>query len=133
MKTRSGVAGSRPAGRGLTVGLAAAWFLAIWAAGHRAMLRVMRAQRFAAQVAAGPGGRAVIVVPFDPDEAWGAKAEHPVSGTLDGRRVRGRLTPDGGGWALTLSPGVDARRVHRARRQGDRRTGPRRPAARRSR
>jgi hypothetical protein len=69
------------------------------------MLRVMRAQRFTAQAAAGPGGRAVIVVPFDPDEAWGAKADHPVSGTIDGRRVRGRLTPDGGGWALILSPG----------------------------
>jgi len=65
----------------------------------------MRVQRFAAQVAAGPGGRAVIAVPFDPDEAWGAKADHPVSGTIDGRRVRGRLEPDGGGWALTLSPG----------------------------
>lgn len=48
--------------------------LAIWAARHRAMLRVMRVQRFAAHVAAGSGGRAIIVVPFDPDEAWGAKA-----------------------------------------------------------
>jgi Domain of unknown function (DUF1905) len=64
-----------------------------------------RVQRFTAHVAAGSGGRAVIVVPFDPDQAWGAKADHPVSGALDGRRVRGRLAPDGGGWALTLSPG----------------------------
>jgi len=44
------------------------------------MLRVMRVQRFGARVAPGPGGRAVIAVPFDPDEAWGAKAEHPVAG-----------------------------------------------------
>jgi Bacteriocin-protection, YdeI or OmpD-Associated/Domain of unknown function (DUF1905) len=68
------------------------------------MLRVMRVQRFGAWVAPGPAGRAVIVVPFDPDEAWGARAEHPVTGTVGGRRVRGRLAPGGRGWTLTLSP-----------------------------
>ena len=46
----------------------------------------------------------VIAVPFDPDEAWGAKADHPVGGTVNGRRVRGRITRDGSGWALTLPP-----------------------------
>jgi hypothetical protein len=64
----------------------------------------MRAQRFDALVAAGPRGRAVIVVPFDPDEAWGAKAEHLVGGTVDGRRVRGTVVRDGGGWTFTLGP-----------------------------
>ncbi|MGH3185640.1 MAG: DUF1905 domain-containing protein, partial [Streptosporangiaceae bacterium] len=64
----------------------------------------MRARRFGALVAAGPGGRAIIVVPFDPDEVWGAKAEHPVNGTVGGRRVRVRLSPGGSGWAFTLSP-----------------------------
>jgi Bacteriocin-protection, YdeI or OmpD-Associated/Domain of unknown function (DUF1905) len=64
----------------------------------------MRVQRFGARVATGPGGRAVIAVPFDPDQAWGAKAEHPVSGTVNGGQVRGRIAPAGGGWALTLSP-----------------------------
>ena len=68
------------------------------------MLRVMRVQRFGVRVAPGPGGRAVIAVPFDPDEAWGAKTEHSVGGTVNGRRVRGKIAPDGGGWALTLSP-----------------------------
>jgi hypothetical protein len=63
----------------------------------------MRVQRFGAHVAAGPHGRAVIVVPFDPDEAWGAKAEHPVGGTINGRRVRGTVAP-GGGWAFTVGP-----------------------------
>jgi hypothetical protein len=60
--------------------------------------------RFTAVVAAGPGGRAVIVVPFDPDAAWGAKAEHHVNGTVAGRRVRVRLSPGGSGWEFTLSP-----------------------------
>jgi hypothetical protein len=64
----------------------------------------MRVRRFGAHVADGPGGRGVIAVPFDPDQAWGAKAEHPVAGTINGRRVRGRILPDGGGWAFIVTP-----------------------------
>ena len=64
----------------------------------------MRVQRFDAHVAAGPGGRGAIAVPFDPDEAWGAKAAHPVGGTINGRQVRGTIRPAGGGWAFTLTP-----------------------------
>ncbi|MEP7024345.1 MAG: DUF1905 domain-containing protein, partial [Actinomycetota bacterium] len=64
----------------------------------------MRVQRFGAQVVADARGRGVISVPFDPDGVWGAKAEHPVGGTIDGQRVRGTLTPDGSGWAFTVSP-----------------------------
>ena len=37
-------------------------------------------------------------------EAWGAKADHPVSGTIGGCRIRTRLVPVGRGWALTLAP-----------------------------
>src|SRR4029077_5936527 len=65
---------------------------------------VMASQRFRAVVAAGPGDSAVMMVPFDPDEAWGAKASHPVSGTIGGCRIRARLVPAGCGWALTLAP-----------------------------
>jgi Bacteriocin-protection, YdeI or OmpD-Associated/Domain of unknown function (DUF1905) len=64
----------------------------------------MRQQRFSVHVAPGPRGRGVITVPFDPDETWGAKAEHPVGGTVDGRFVRGTLTPGEGGWAFTVTP-----------------------------
>jgi Bacteriocin-protection, YdeI or OmpD-Associated/Domain of unknown function (DUF1905) len=64
----------------------------------------MASQSFRAVIAAGSGDGAVIVVPFDPDEAWGAKADHPVSGTIGGCRVRTRLVPTGCGWALTLAP-----------------------------
>ena len=64
----------------------------------------MCAQRFCAHAAAGPRGRAVIAIPFDPDEAWGAKAEHPVSGTINGKQVRGMITPDGSGWVFTVTP-----------------------------
>ena len=64
----------------------------------------MRVRRFGTHVAADPRGRAVIGVPFDPDEAWGAKAEHLVAGTINGRRVRGTVGPGGGGWAFTVTP-----------------------------
>ena len=61
-------------------------------------------QRFGARVSTGSGGRAVIAVPFDPDQAWGAKAEHLVGGTINGRQVRGRIAPGGGRWAFTVTP-----------------------------
>jgi Bacteriocin-protection, YdeI or OmpD-Associated/Domain of unknown function (DUF1905) len=64
----------------------------------------MRTQRFTVPVAAGPGDRAMIVVPFDPDEMWGTKAVHHVNGTVAGWRVRVTLSPGGGGWAFPLSP-----------------------------
>jgi hypothetical protein len=35
---------------------------------------------------------------------WSVKAMHHVSGTVGGCRVRVTLTPDGSGWAFTLSP-----------------------------
>jgi hypothetical protein len=69
----------------------------------RATIGVMAAQRFRAVIAAGPGGSAVITMPFDPDQVWGAKADHPVGGTIDDRRIRARLVPSGGGWVLTLA------------------------------
>jgi hypothetical protein len=62
----------------------------------------MGSQRFRGVVAPGLRDSAVIVVPFDPDEVWGAKANHPVSGTVGGRRIRTRLVPDEGGWILAF-------------------------------
>jgi hypothetical protein len=63
----------------------------------------MGSQRFHAVIAAGPRDSAVIMMPFDPDEAWGAKADHPVGGTIEGCRIRARLVPAGNGWVLTLA------------------------------
>ncbi len=67
-------------------------------------MNAMRVQRFRGQIAAGPRDSGVIAIPFDPDEVWGGKAEHPVGGRVNGRRVRGRITPCGGAWTFTLSP-----------------------------
>ena len=46
----------------------------------------------------------VVAVPFDPDEAWGTKAQHPVGGTVNGKQVRGTVTPGDSGWVFTLTP-----------------------------
>ena len=67
-------------------------------------MRGMRTQRFRAHVAARSGGHAVIAVPIDPDQVWGAKAEHPVGGTVGGQPVRGRVSPGTSGWELSLTP-----------------------------
>lgn len=64
----------------------------------------MDSQQFRAVVASGARGRAVVVVPFDPDETWGAKSDHPVGGTIEGRHVRGRLSRSGSEWELTVTP-----------------------------
>jgi len=71
----------------------------------------MRAQRFDAHVTSDSSGRAVVAVPFNPDETWGAKAFHPVGGTIlpvagttCNRHLRGRITPDGEQWVFTLNP-----------------------------
>ena len=64
----------------------------------------MRVRRFGAHAAAGPRGGAIIAIPFDPDQAWGAMAEHRVGGTINGRQVRGTVAPADGGWAFTVTP-----------------------------
>jgi hypothetical protein len=63
----------------------------------------MAARKFSARVVADARGGGVIVVPFDPDEAWGAKSQHHVHGTVNGWRVRVTLTAGAGGWAFSLS------------------------------
>jgi len=46
---------------------------------------------FTAVVERDRSGRVVIALPFDPDEAWGTKARHHITGTVAGHRVRGPL------------------------------------------
>jgi hypothetical protein len=63
----------------------------------------MRAQRFSVRVAEDARGHAVITLPFDPDETWGAKAVHHVNGTVNGCRVRVTVAPASSGWSFTLN------------------------------
>jgi hypothetical protein len=69
--------------------------------GHRGgTMALVRAPRFTGLVTLDSVSRAVVVVPFDPDEMWGAKAFHLVAGTIEptreapcNRRLRGSITP----------------------------------------
>ncbi|MGC4045653.1 MAG: YdeI/OmpD-associated family protein [Armatimonas sp.] len=63
----------------------------------------MSEQRFTTLVVS-RGSRIGVVVPFDPDALWGAKARHDVSGTLAGHSIRGPLQPDRDGWILSFGP-----------------------------
>ena len=48
-------------------------------------------RRFEARIRGTEKGRAYLVLPFDPEEAWGPKARYHVRGTVNGRQVRGAL------------------------------------------
>jgi hypothetical protein len=64
----------------------------------------MKPQRFVVTVIAGPGGKPLVPVPFDPDLVWGIKQRHHVAGTVDGARVRSVLQRAGDGFGFTLGP-----------------------------
>ena len=48
--------------------------------------------------------KAHVPVPFDPNEAWGAKHRYYVKGTVGGHRIRGLLRREGDGYVLPLGP-----------------------------
>src|SRR4030095_10142030 len=50
------------------------------------------------------GNRAIITIPFDPDEAWGPKDRHYISGSVNVHVVRGQLQSDGAQFFLSLGP-----------------------------
>jgi hypothetical protein len=70
-------------------------------------VNLVAAQRFRATIAES-GNRAYVVIPFDPDEIWGAKDRHYVTGSLDGFKIRGCL--DFEGTQVVLSLGAAWRR-----------------------
>jgi hypothetical protein len=63
-----------------------------------------RSHRFTATVAVDRQGRTHVPVPFDPDDAWGTKPRHHVTGSLDGCRLRGVIDKADGGPVLILGP-----------------------------
>ncbi len=74
----------------------------------------MLRQRFTGTITTGPRGRVYLPVPFDPDEVWTPKDTHHITGTLNGRKVRGplrRFGPDLGiglGEAWRRDNGIEA-------------------------
>jgi len=50
---------------------------------------------FTAVVERDARGRVMIMLPFDPSEAWGPKTRHHITGTIGGRRIRTTLPGEG--------------------------------------
>lgn len=48
------------------------------------------------------GARALIEIPFDPNEVWGVKERHAITGTINGCKVRGSLGLEGSTYFLSL-------------------------------
>ncbi len=63
-----------------------------------------RQQRFRTTVSVDQRGRTLVPIPFDPDEVWGPKTRHPVTGTVDGRRIRGVIEERAAGPVIALGP-----------------------------
>ena len=59
---------------------------------------------FTALVESRTRGGIAVKLPFDPSVEWGTKERHDVTGTIDGRKVRGRLTSIDGEHYLELGP-----------------------------
>ena len=70
------------------------------------MIAAMAARKsYATTVIQEADGKVYVPVPFDPDEAWGAKTRHAIHGTVAGVRVRGYVQPVGNGRAFVLPAG----------------------------
>ncbi len=63
-----------------------------------------REQHFDSEVCRGPKGRAIIPLPFVPDDVWGAKAVHHVAGHVGGRDVRAVIETVGDAWVIAVGP-----------------------------
>jgi len=61
----------------------------------------MTTQRFKTIVTKA-GSRTYVPIPFDPNEAWGVKQRHHITGSINGCAVRGSLGSDGSQYFLPL-------------------------------
>ena len=61
-------------------------------------------RRFRTTVAVDRQGRTLVPIPFDPDEPWGAKPRHPVTGSVAGRPMRGVIEKRESGSTIALGP-----------------------------
>jgi hypothetical protein len=62
---------------------------------------MLTTKRFIAVIAKS-GTRTFIPIPFNPNEAWGVKQRHHITGTVNGYGVRGSLGSDGKQYFLPL-------------------------------
>jgi hypothetical protein len=61
----------------------------------------MSAQRFQSTLEKS-GSKTVLPIPFHPDDVWGVKPRHHVTGSVNGHKVRGALVAKGDRFCLSL-------------------------------
>lgn len=64
----------------------------------------MAAKTFRTRIADGGGGKAHVVLPFDPDALWGPRPRHLLRGVFNGRKFRGAFDKTDGEWRCSLGP-----------------------------
>lgn len=64
----------------------------------------MAARRFTTTVSTSGRDRVFVPVPFDPDEVWGVKPRHHITGTVNGLRLRGVIETLGADRGVVLGP-----------------------------
>lgn len=72
--------------------------------GEEVFVSMEKVQQFDATVTVDKQGRTHVPIPFDPDTVWGHKARHHVTGTLNGRGLRGVLNASKDDNVLVLGP-----------------------------
>jgi hypothetical protein len=65
------------------------------------MVKSMTTQRFKTMVSK-EGSRTYLAIPFNPNEVWGVKQRHHITGFINGCAVRGSLGSDGTQYFLPL-------------------------------
>jgi hypothetical protein len=60
--------------------------------------------RFRGRIEGTERGRVYIVLPFKPAEVWGERPRYHITGTINGRPIRGPLEEFGRGYFLPLGP-----------------------------
>ena len=68
------------------------------------LILVSEQRSFRTAVAVDRQGRTRVPIPFDPDESWGAKPRHPVTGSVAGRPMRGVIEKQESGPVIALGP-----------------------------
>src|SRR3712207_3916920 len=64
----------------------------------------MTARRFTGTARADDRGRVVVPVPFDPDQVWGVKSRHHITGTINQVRFRGVIEVSEAGRRIVFTP-----------------------------
>jgi len=59
---------------------------------------------FAGRLEGSGKGRVYVVLPFDPEKAWGPRQRYHITGSINGARIRGALEQFAKGYFLPLGP-----------------------------